>query len=139
MAGWRERIGRMGNHYVNEAGLNHTVPMIICWEEPRLLGSLVCSTAGRFFFVFSPTDFSLFCFFFPILKCSHLLALSLLMCMRYWIWDAYCYHRPTACMDFKIRLTAVKPFIFTQTAHIQFITVREPALPQQRSAIVGPI
>lgn len=40
----------MGNHYANEAGLNHTVPMIICWEEPRLLGSLVCSTAGTHFF-----------------------------------------------------------------------------------------
>lgn len=52
MAGWRERTGRMGNHYANEAGLNHTLPMIICWEEPRLLGSLVCSTAGSLFFCF---------------------------------------------------------------------------------------
>lgn len=51
MAGWRERKGRMGNHYANEAGLNHMVPMIICWEEPRLRGSLVCSTAGTHFFV----------------------------------------------------------------------------------------
>lgn len=49
MAGWRNRIGRMGNHYANEAGLNHTVPMIICWEKPRLLGSLVCSMVGTYF------------------------------------------------------------------------------------------
>lgn len=65
MAGWRKRIGRMGNHYANEAGLNHTVPMIICWEEPRLLGSLVCSTAGAYFCVFTLTLllFSLFCNF----------------------------------------------------------------------------
>lgn len=40
----------MGNHYANKAGLNHTVPMIICWEELGLLGSLVCSTPGTFFF-----------------------------------------------------------------------------------------
>lgn len=57
MAGWRKRIGRMGNHYANEAGLNHTVPMIICWEEPRLLGSLVCSTAGTHFFCFLSHSF----------------------------------------------------------------------------------
>lgn len=49
MAGWRKRIGRMGNHYANEASLNHTVPAIICWEKPRLLGSLVCSTEGTYF------------------------------------------------------------------------------------------
>ena len=65
MAGWRKRIGRMGNHYANEAGLNHTVPMIICWEEPRLLGSLVCSTAGTLFCVSSITHSSLFFFPFP--------------------------------------------------------------------------
>lgn len=41
----------MGNHYANEAGLNRTVPMIICWEEPGLLGSLVCSTAGTHLFL----------------------------------------------------------------------------------------
>lgn len=65
MAGWKKRIGRMGNHYANEAGLNHTVPMIICWEEPRLLGSLVCSAAGTHFCVSSLTLllFSLFCNF----------------------------------------------------------------------------
>lgn len=78
MAGWRKRIGRMGNHYANEAGLNHTVPMIICWEEPRLLGSLVCSTAGTHFCVFFLTHFSLFPSF-PILPFSHMFSpLSLL-------------------------------------------------------------
>lgn len=77
MAGWRERIGRMGNHYANEAGLNHTVPMIICWEEPRLLGSLVSSTAGTHFFFFLCV-FSLFLishsslFFFFLLYCKFL-------------------------------------------------------------------
>lgn len=45
----RERIGRMGNHYANEPGLNHTLPIIICWEELRLRGSLVCSTTGNHF------------------------------------------------------------------------------------------
>lgn len=54
----------MGNHYANEAGLNHTVPMIICWEKPRLLGSLVCSTAGTHFCALSLTHFLLF-FSFP--------------------------------------------------------------------------
>lgn len=49
MAGWRKRMGRMGNHYANEASLNHTVPTIICWEKLRLLGSLVCSTEGTYF------------------------------------------------------------------------------------------
>lgn len=50
MATWRKRIGRMGNHYANEASLNHTVPTIICWEKPRLLGSLVGSTEGIYFY-----------------------------------------------------------------------------------------
>lgn len=49
MAAWRKRIGRMGNHYANEASLNHTVPAIICWEKPRLLGSLAGSTEGTYF------------------------------------------------------------------------------------------
>lgn len=62
MAGWRNRIGRMGNHYANEAGLNHTVPMIICWEKPRLLGSLVCSTVGTYFCALSLTRFLSFSF-----------------------------------------------------------------------------
>lgn len=54
MAAWRRRIGRMGNHYANKARLNHAVPIIICWDEPRLPGSLVCSTAGTpFLFFFS--------------------------------------------------------------------------------------
>lgn len=34
---------RMGSHYANATGLNHTSPMIICWEALRLPGSLVCS------------------------------------------------------------------------------------------------
>lgn len=42
-------MGRMGNHYANESGLNHAVPMIICWEKPGLLGSLVRSTPGARF------------------------------------------------------------------------------------------
>lgn len=68
MVGWMERKGRMGNHYANEAGLNHTVPMIICWEEPRLRGSLVCSMAGTLFLcVFSFLTLVLF----PILQFSH--------------------------------------------------------------------
>lgn len=77
MAGWRERIGRMGNHYANEAGLNHTVPMIICREEPRLLGSLVCSTAGTLFF----------CFLFhssSIVQFSHLFSLPSLLACMFW-------------------------------------------------------
>lgn len=43
MTGWRERMRRMGSHYANATGLNHTLPMIICWEALRLPGSLVCS------------------------------------------------------------------------------------------------
>lgn len=59
MAGWKGRNGRMGNHYANKSGLNHTVPMIICWEEPRLRGSPVCSTkAGIFGFCFSLLSYS---------------------------------------------------------------------------------
>lgn len=72
MAGWRNRIGRMGNHYANEAGLNHTVPMIICWEKPRLLGSLVCSTVGTYFYVLSLTHFFSSSLFPSILHFSYL-------------------------------------------------------------------
>lgn len=58
-------MGRMGNHYANEASLNHTVPMIICWEKPRLLGSLVCSTEGTYFWAgpFLLPLFTIFCNF----------------------------------------------------------------------------
>lgn len=49
MAARRERIGRMGNHYANEASLNHTVAAIICWEKPGSLGSLAASTEGTYF------------------------------------------------------------------------------------------
>lgn len=110
MVGWRKRIGRMGNHYANEAGLNHTVPMIICWEEPRLLGSLVCSTAGTHFFcVFSLPDFSLFFSFF--LYCSFLtyslLRLSLCVCgIGFEVTGVHTAstfrHGSTGCIDFKM-------------------------------------
>lgn len=129
MAGWRKRIGRMGNHYANEAGLNHTVPMIICWEEPRLLGSLVCSTAGTHFFLFSLSFISHSSSLFPIRQFFHLSSpLSplkyLLLCVRGFgfgvtkvdIASAF-RHEPAVCMYSKMWIIAVWPFSFRITAH----------------------
>lgn len=75
MAGWRKRMGRMGNHYANEASLNHTLPTIICWEKPRLLGSLVCSAEGTYFWA-RPLLLPLFTIF-----CDFCVSLSRLECL----------------------------------------------------------
>lgn len=125
MVGWRKRIGRMGNHYANEAGLNHTVPMIICWEEPRLLGSLVCSTAGTHFLCFLSHSSSLF----PILQFSHLFSPRSPLKFRLLCVCAFGFgvtgvdtartfrYRPSVCTYSKMWIIAVQPFSFWITAH----------------------
>lgn len=129
MAGWRKRIGRMGNHYANEAGLNHTVPMIICWEEPRLLGSLVCSMAGTHFCVFSLglLLFSRFCnfltySFLPLLLNLHPYVYVALDLGSRVDTESTFGHGPSVCMYLKLQIIEVQPFSFKITAHNTSLT-----------------